>query len=443
MKVDKQRWDAEDLHRHPSHVIKAEVNNNASNGTRMTSKFDKSNHEPSAVALPEVEDEFGGDLFDEVDFDSHADGVLVGPDTEMTEELDSKPDRRSIGSPIKIEQTNRSEANQQYRSISKVQSTPVLRPGQPLQENSSMQPSNVMLGNDNRTNESKSKANTLNGPQMRQNVQQPRAEPMQSATTNHQPPNPSDPNALRPARMTGPETLSKQDPLAAKALQTWPSDEPVVGFTASRNAEILQKTDGERPQIPPNVTIAPFNPHLDSPSIRRTNHINHSKSAPISRQVVNTPSMPPSAPGVASPAPVSAPAPIPAAALPKTPVAPQNATNDSAASTAARPNFINPHTDPTRKIGMPMGGQSPMPTRSAYKPPGMVANTTIAANAATATTAPPCGAGAGAGATNTNTSSTKRGSEQLPRVPLADVSNAQPEIGNIEGRDMKKTRMMG
>ena len=103
---------------------------------------------------------------------------------------------------------------------------------------------------------------------------------------------------------------------------------PPVGFFTARAAESLQKGAA----LPSDVPI--FNPHLESPSIRKTAGVDHSKSKPVRTEAIGAPTSP-------------------AAVLPP------------------RTNFVNPQTDKTRKVGMPMGAASPLQNRGSYKPPQM------------------------------------------------------------------------
>ena len=100
---------------------------------------------------------------------------------------------------------------------------------------------------------------------------------------------------------------------------------PPVGFFTARAAESLQTGLG----IP--LKVPAFNPHLESPSIRKTAGIDHTKTKPVGREAVG--------------------------ALPQPPV--------------ALANFINPQSDKTRRVGMPMGAPSPLQNRGSYKPPQM------------------------------------------------------------------------
>ncbi|KAL4956579.1 hypothetical protein BDW69DRAFT_79504 [Aspergillus filifer] len=102
---------------------------------------------------------------------------------------------------------------------------------------------------------------------------------------------------------------------------------PVVGFFSARGADMLRDN--------PNNAAAAFDPHAESPSIRKTAGVDHTKSVPISKPMLN---------GGTSPAP--------------------NQSRD----------FINPSADMHRKIGAPGGGGgigSPMnrgPSTSSYRP---------------------------------------------------------------------------
>ena len=396
VRFGKQRWNIDDLHRHSSYVEKEKEES----GERATNEEkDRPNGMPGkdnqkAAALPnfaDAEDEFGGNVFDEMDFDSHTDGVVIEPEADLPEEADIKMERK-IGSPIKTEQMSKSGPENYNRTVPRVQSTPNLRPGKQSQEDYESQtrkPMNdvqpqIAIGRTGRPNPHEARPGAIH-------ANLPSA---QAGQIHQQPINASNysPNPIRSAPSGGPESASKTN-TSLKPTSAVPTEDLSIGFTASRNAEILQKIEPEATSNTPLpvIAVAPFNPHLDSPSIRRTSHISHNKSAPISRQAINAP------PG------------------------PQPANPDQSLSRTT--NFINPQADPTRKIGMPAtAASSPAPNRSAYKPPGMVNANSTAANA------------------NPNA---KRASEQMARVPLADVSNAHPNPGNLDERDAKRTRMMG
>ena len=102
---------------------------------------------------------------------------------------------------------------------------------------------------------------------------------------------------------------------------------PPVGFFTARAAESLQSGLG----LP--VKASAFDPHLESPSIRKTAGVDHTKTKPIGRETLG------------------------------------NVTTSSAA--AARANSGNPQVDKTRRLGMPGGGAIPLQNRGSYKPPSM------------------------------------------------------------------------
>lgn len=102
--------------------------------------------------------------------------------------------------------------------------------------------------------------------------------------------------------------------------------EPPAGFFTARAAETLQNARGKPLQAPA------FNPHLESPSIRKTAGVDHSKTKPVNRDLISVP-------------------PVPVPPL------------------RAGVNVINPQADKARKLGMPGGQVSPLQNRGSYKPP--------------------------------------------------------------------------
>ncbi|KAL1612570.1 DNA repair protein rad52 [Paraconiothyrium brasiliense] len=117
-----------------------------------------------------------------------------------------------------------------------------------------------------------------------------------------------------------------------------------VGFVTSRAAELLQN-----PEPPTSFTNLPaFNPNVESPipKEQRTPGIDHASSKPIKRDTVNAPAPPP--PNLGPPA---------------------GGFNRPGLGTRGS-NFVNPHQDANRRIGMPGAGMSPGGVnRGQYKPP--------------------------------------------------------------------------
>ncbi len=135
----------------------------------------------------------------------------------------------------------------------------------------------------------------------------------------HQLPPPHLPQSVQPPSIApAGETPSLESSTAS-------DHEPPVGFFTARAAESLQSGPGLLVEAPA------FNPRLESPSIRKTAGIDHTKTKPIGREVVS-----------------AAPSPVP-----------------------NRSNFVNPQTDKTRRVGMPVGAASPLQNRGSYKPPQM------------------------------------------------------------------------
>ncbi|KAI9664449.1 MAG: DNA repair protein rad52 [Bathelium mastoideum] len=180
-----------------------------------------------------------------------------------------------------------------------------------------------------------------------------------------------------------------------------------IGFIPSRAAETLLKSDGPPAQM---TAVPAYNPHAESPSIRRTSGINHAKSEPITRkgivglnnQIQGAQPMPSSNPtqfagGATSvvPRPIRGPGQGPA-------------------------NFVNPQSDLSRRIGVPTSGiANPFAHRAGYKSP--VTKRFVAGVHETS------GVGDGAG-----------------RVPLSDVSNTAadnhaPFSGGDRGKGDGKT----
>jgi len=110
-----------------------------------------------------------------------------------------------------------------------------------------------------------------------------------------------------------------------------------AGFFSARAATMIPE-GATNEAIPPHINNLPaFNPHLESPSIRKTPGVDHKSSKPTTRDLKHVP------------------------------------TSSQAITTgpgAGRGNLVNPQLDATRRIGVP-GGASPMANRGSYKPPTM------------------------------------------------------------------------
>jgi DNA repair and recombination protein RAD52 len=184
--------------------------------------------------------------------------------------------------------------------------------------------------------------------------------------------------------------FAPQQPQQQSLSSNTPQQIPPVGFYSARAAPQVN-SDGNA-VVPSN--IPKFDPHSESPSIRKTPGIDHNKTIPVKR-------------GLAGATVATAPA-VQDGIFPRT-----NLPRD----------FVNPSTDMHRRIGAPgIGMQSPgTMTGSAYRPPTRRGPDLSVAS------------GTG-GQTNTATR----------RAPLGDISNMQQSTtGTSEGSDPKRQRITG
>lgn len=97
------------------------------------------------------------------------------------------------------------------------------------------------------------------------------------------------------------------------------------------------------PQLPNHLPA--FNPHAESPSIRKTPGVDHKSSKPLTRDLKHVPGS-------------------------------TQATAPVAGAGSGPRNVVNPQLDTARRIGAPAmgspGGFSPMGNRGGYKPPSML-----------------------------------------------------------------------
>lgn len=173
--------------------------------------------------------------------------------------------------------------------------------------------------------------------------------------------------------------------------------EPAVGFYSARAVDILRDNPRASPMAPK------FDPHAESPSIRKTAGIDHTKSVPVSKPMLFGTSQSPAGPGAGAAA---------------------------GAGVGGGRNFINPATDVHRRIGAPGGnpGGTASPvnkgfTTSSYRP--LTRPAVDNRNAAN----------------NTNNMNNPTNDPSLKRPPLNDVTNA-PLPGALPGSgDIKRPRL--
>ncbi|KAI9680546.1 MAG: DNA repair protein rad52 [Caeruleum heppii] len=199
---------------------------------------------------------------------------------------------------------------------------------------------------------------------------QPNA-PQRRAIPPAQPPRtPGPPHRHQPQHPQNPIGVHHPPPGAAPSGPHPPA--AAAGFYTARAAPLLQAVSTNDPSAnipaanPSNLPT--FNPHSESPSIRKTVGVDHSKSKPVNREALGLP--PPPAPPALGLAP-SAGAGAAAAAAGSN----GGVTTTAGIVTRSTSNFVNPQLDGMRRIGAPPGGagnHSPMGNRGSggYKPPG-------------------------------------------------------------------------
>ncbi|KAL8674251.1 MAG: hypothetical protein Q9168_001318 [Polycauliona sp. 1 TL-2023] len=310
MKVAPSRWDPDNLHRHADYapVKKEPAIHQRQNGIQIKSE-QAADNAPGAI---EPEDEFATDDFDEVDFS-------------VSHELDFGEEPLTESAPADSRDNVQYDATATTSRISNGQ----LRPPNSERDHHSRFVKGNGGSNAKQPDQgghgpaSLHQANHQDLKPQKQNIPPP---PLHSIPQNAHPKAPVRPQGVdqndNPARlMSGP---SHGTPPPATSV----NGDPPVGFFTARAAEAIQSASGPLPQAPS------FNPHLESPSIRKTAGVDHSKTKPVARDLIGAPPPP-------------------------------------AVSPAGRLNFANPQADKTRRVGMPGGAASPLANRSSYKPPQM------------------------------------------------------------------------
>lgn len=144
-----------------------------------------------------------------------------------------------------------------------------------------------------------------------------------------------------------------------------------VGFFSARAVKQLAgPKEDEEPKLPTIPTGAlGFNPHAESPSIRKTAGIDHTKSKPVGRDIKHVApaereaETPTKGFGAAASLGTGAGRAAPAAG------GFNGAGQQGAGPAAQRGNVVNPQLNQARRIGAPMGPGSPMANRGQYRPP--------------------------------------------------------------------------
>ncbi|BCR85137.1 RAD52 DNA repair protein RADC [Aspergillus chevalieri] len=308
------RWNPDDLHRHPDF---APVKKEPAPPKPSPHEDDDLPPRPADAARPPAkvdtfdgDGEFGSDLFDEADFGVAESG---NPD-----EITLEPEPQAKQQPFTPGMNGRNFQPRPPANLPGPPSGPnpaAVTPSKPERPWNPVPPQQASVPPPNgRPNPA------LNDPSLRRPTPAP-------APQNFQNPSTAQPGQPRPNQ--GLDT-NNTDPIKREPGQNAdmpPPGTPSASFFSARAVDMLR----DNPNVPSGAPQ--FDPHAQSPSIRKTAGVDHSKSVPISKPMVAS----------ASPA--------------------ANNTRD----------FVNPSTDMNRRIGAPGGGGfgSPMnrgQSTSSYRP---------------------------------------------------------------------------
>ena len=187
---------------------------------------------------------------------------------------------------------------------------------------------------------------------------------------------PQQPNQVRP--QNNPVGQSNASSSSSGPHQTPPqapgenaaSMEQVGFFSARAVKQLAGPKDDEEPKLPTVPTSGlVFNPHAESPSIRKTAGIDHTKSKPVGRDMKH---VAPAERGAETTTKGSGPATSMNAGAGRGAPAVggfSGAGPQGTGPAAQRGNVVNPQLNQARRIGAPMGPGSPMANRGQYRPP--------------------------------------------------------------------------
>jgi DNA repair and recombination protein RAD52 len=411
IKIAPSRWDAENLHRHPEYApIKRQSIADASEAHQEIQQGksgpgglrQESVQSGASFGSVEFEDDFGGNPFDETDF-SHADETPTidtpvrqpaqpggQPQRQGVPRMQSMPQMRppNIPSPAPV---NNPQAPQRPQGPQGPPKPPnnAIQPQQSRPQPPQPPPQQAMQNAQRGTNVPPLP------PQNHANVNGNRSNPSSANSTSHPPQ-----QQLPPDHSNG--STSEVDSNGLPIPRQPPPGIP-DGFVTGRNADLVNQPSAAN--RPPNSSIA-FNPHAETPSIRRTHGVNPGKSVPVTRSALQNTSSTTSNNSVQNAAvPAHQAAPLALAAPPA--IGASNGLNG--ATTPVRTNFVNPSADMNRRIGMPPTAAG-LQNRGPYRPP-------VPAAQAQANQNP---------------------NQGLKRPPLSDVSNLQAQMdGSSEVKKAK------
>ncbi|KAK3327426.1 recombination protein rad52 [Cercophora scortea] len=349
MKVEPTKFDVDGLHRHSDFTIKREpMQKEAPSVKAETGAL--VNVPASRVPLLQSEESFEdflGDI-DEADFniteEGHPDEVVLPAASNQTSSTDrpQAPPPQNHVAPMNPPSRGLMRSGSAGSNYSRPPHTPNHQP--PSRPNGAQNSFNSGAQNH---------APNGNGPRG----------PAQQQFNNHNRPathHPTSMNQNPQAQMTPPQP--KYQPPAAQngaaAAAAPPPGDAAVGFFSARAVKDIPEdslNNGQAALAPKAGQV--FNPRAESPSIRKTPGIDHTKSKPLARNGQHVPAIVSEADAPLSTASAGA----GPAAVPR-PIAGGLGT--------ARGNIYNPQFDQARRIGAP-GASSPLANRGQYRPPTM------------------------------------------------------------------------
>lgn len=382
VKAAPTKWDVDKLHRHSDYApIKREpgpksVEDKSPNGAAGASLSECGDTQSSKSELitagteDSIEDEFGGEIsilsiytmysrltlpeFDEADFavadpDAHPDEVVLTDPPIASHHFNNA---RNGNAPTGA------NSNQNRPPVNRQQ--PIVAPGRTTNtthNNANAQPQTPGSGLTRSTSWAGPgpRPNPEAAPQPR--PQNPQLNPVAGRRVLNQPSRTGPPSA--PVSPVKPQESSSAENDAASMPPQG------AGFFSARAAQMIPEskaTEGAPAPIPSHLPA--FNPHAESPSIRKTPGIDHKSTRPLTRDLKHVP----------------------------------GSTQSATASVpVVRPNVINPQLDAARRIGAP-ASPSPMGNRSQYKPPKRAIDSGVVGNGRTPLTDLPANGPIGADA---------------------------------------------
>nr|Q9HGI2.1 RecName: Full=DNA repair and recombination protein mus-11; AltName: Full=Mutagen-sensitive protein 11; AltName: Full=RAD52 homolog [Neurospora crassa OR74A]BAB13343.1 MUS11 [Neurospora crassa]CAC28736.1 Double Strand Break repair protein mus-11 [Neurospora crassa] len=426
MKVEPTKFAEDNLHRHSDFVKKEPVEADI-----MKVDSVGAGARPPALGNEESFEDLLGEL-DEADFnmadEGHPDEVVLPQAVHNS--LNDKPVHQQL--------TNLNPQAQQSRPLSRSGSTGSL--------NTRQQPQN--------SHQFTARAQSRPPQQqLNSNQSRPMGQPVNNSSNANTPNNPQN--------YTTPQKPAPAAPAPQAGAAVAPAPE-TVGFFSAKAVTQLPEEALASGQVAPKPGLA-FNPHAESPSIRKTPGIDHTKSKPLARNGQHVPPAKTTETEAEPSTSLSRPAGAHAASRPVTMNEARSASGSFSragppmggnAGNMGKPNVVNPQLDHTRRIGAPgMSGfsSSPSTNRGQYRPLTMKRPAPVVGGGAGQTKD-----GNGDSATTTTiaantTAGSATGGNAAPsagnggRVPLTDMSanasNATAAGAATSGPEVKRQRL--